>query len=271
MKKDLIAKELLRVAKTLLAFQGEEEVKKDLQKIKEAKKKWQDISKDFDANISELQKQIDALQKTKSAFQAQKKQQFKEFDKTAKVTQTLKGINATLTSAVRVGQSLDQLVSAVEQIDSEFSISSSKSKQPAYKQAWEVLVSTLTGSEYQKYVKRIQASFKKNIVEIKTGVDQMKSTAKSWDKDFEEFHRERKQEWDARNPNNPMPKLVKASIRQAGFKDVIFGIGKWIRQKYKKLVGAFENILKNSFGMQKDLQNAEDRINEMIDCIKKVS
>lgn len=271
MNKKIIARELLRVAKSLIAFQGEEDVKKDLQKIKEAKKKWQDISRDFDSNINELQKQIDALQKAKSEFQSKKKQQFKEFDKTAKVTQTLKGINATLTTAVRTGQSLDKLVSEVGQIDSEFSISSSKSKQPAYKQAWEVLVSTLTGSEYEKYVKRIQASFKKNIVEIKTGVEQMKSVAKSWDKDFEEFHNERKEEWDARNPNNPMPKLVKASRREAGLKDIVLGIGKWIRQKYKKLVDKFENILKNSFGMQKDLQNVEDRVNEILDCIKKVS
>lgn len=271
MKKNIIARELLRVAKSLIAFQGQEQVMKDLKKIQEAKKAWKDICKENDGNIAELQKQIDILQQLKSKFEADKKQQFKEFDKTAKVTQTLKGINATLTTAVRTGQSLDTLVSSLDQIDDEFSISSSKSKQPAYKQAWEVLVSTLTGSEYEKYVKRIQASFKKNIVEIKTGVEQMKSVAKSWDKDFEEFHKERKEEWDARNPDNPMPKLVKASRREAGFKDIVVGVGKWIRQKYNKMISIFDKILRNSFGMQKDLQSVEDRTNEVIALVKKVS
>lgn len=271
MKKEKIAKELLRVAKQLIAFQGQEQVMKDLKKIEEAKKTWKQISKENDGNIAELQKQIDRLQKLKSQFEADKKQQFKEFDKTAKVTQTLKGINATLTTAVRTGENLDTLISSLDQIDSEFSISSSKSKQPAYKQAWEVLVTTLTGSEYEKYVKRIQASFKKNIVEIKTGVEEMKSVVKSWDKDFEEFHKERKEEWDARNPDNPMPKLVKASKREAGLKDVVFGIGKWVREKYQKMVGLFDKILRNSFGMQRDLQSMNDRVEEMITLVKKVS
>ena len=262
-----MAKQLLRIAKNLVAY-DESKIKSQFEKIRVAKEKWINLSSQNDRNIDELQRQIDQLQSIKAQIEKKRKQQYSIFDKQVGVSVTLKSITDALAQAMRLGQNIDGLVQQLSRMDEDFVINAHQSQKPAYKAAWEILVSTLTGTEYEKLVKLLQVSFSKNLVQISSCVDLMKKSSKSFNIDIEKQYEERVEQWNKRNPNNPLPKKLKASIKTAGVKDILFDIGSWITKTYKEVINKFQKVLSNILGWNSKAQKTNQKLKDLVNMVK---
>lgn len=273
MQKDIIARKLIKIAKNLVALQ-ENELEDIVSKISVGTKRWKELSKDISKDVADLQKQIDILTEQKELLEKKMKEQYKEFDKQVQMSKLMKEATEMVSSAMSLGENVDEMLQRVQEKVQDIDFKAEKSKQPSYKQAWALLVSTLNGTEYYKYVQKIEASFKKNIVDIKTGSDLIKGASKSWDKDFADFYNERKQKYDEEHPDKPMPSLPKASveseIRIAGIKDWFVGIGTWIAKQYKNVVSYVSNLIGKLSQTTREAQKGNIKIDQIDRLINKL-
>lgn len=79
----------------------------------------------------------------------------------------------------------------LEELEGDLRVLRRVSKQPSYEVAWEVLVSTLNGAEFKKFVARLEGAYAKLFTEIKTGVKDLDNVVKEWSKDAQDIAEER--------------------------------------------------------------------------------
>lgn len=240
---NLISSDLRKLAHTLRSF--------DESRFREDIDIGMRLSKEFEADeemildkMSELDKEIALLQETRKTLQKMLGSKYKEFDKKTGVRSLLKEASNTLAEGASCQKDLSVLVDDVNQLYDD-AINLRVSHQPAYKVAWQTLATMLNKSEYKVYVDDIEGLFNKNIVDIKSVRGFMKETTKSFNKeDFDKYNK-RRDIWNEKHPDNPIPSyLVTSSSISGTFKGFGSALNRAIRNigKYSKkaIVGLFD-------------------------------
>ena len=268
-----IAKEIMLIARRISAY-DDAKAALDFTAITEARKKFEDQYKSIYDQIKTFDSVVKDIKEKQKALEKELKTNFKVFDKETGVSELIKSAAESLAESMKIGKNMQSVISVLDGIQ-QGAVSAEKSIQPSYKAAFEILVSMLNGTEYEKYVVAVEGSLKKNIVKIETTNKLFDATAKSFDADFEAIYNERKKEWDERHPEKPLPELdkIKAStntVRVAGIMSWFGDFTGWVAKKYKAVVNACSDLIKNLFSMQKDAERANSKLEELLKAAKKV-
>ena len=261
----------VKIAKVVMAYDAED-VKKQLKVVADKKKEFYNANAEITKQIDELQKQIDSLKEVKAGFEAKLKTNFKEFDKATGIRKAMLEAERTVNGYAKLGEDVTELVKYMDAIEADM-MRASKSENNSYKSAWEILVSCLTGTEFVKLANALSGMFKKNIVEFK---DVFKVTAdKQFDAEFEKMYTERKEEWDSRHPDKPLPELKKlmasrtASVRIAGILDYFKDFGTWVSKAFSNLVNKVGSWINGLRGLFDQAEKADRSALELVSACQK--
>lgn len=263
----------VRIARTVIAFDAED-IKKQLKVITEKKQAFYAANTEITKEIDELNKQIELLKTAKAEFEGKLKANFKEFDKATGIRKAMIEAEKTIGGYQKLGKDVTELVDYMNAIEQDM-LRASKSENNSYKSAWEILVSCLTGTEFAKLANELSGMFKKNITEFKDAYGVFKVTAdKQFDEEFEKMYNERKKEWDARHPENPLPELKKlmasrtASVRIAGILDYFKNFTTWVSKKFKSLADKFTTWINGLRGLGDKIEKTDASCEELLKACK---
>lgn len=268
-----LIKDKISELKEVRKEQGEltDDLKDSLSKLEEAGKiiiagrqKFEDIHKAQMDQIAYLDDQIAKLKAEKDEIEKGLTLEFKGFDKEEGVKKAEKEAASLLSNLMASGKNIDALVSSLDVKVQEI-LRASKSEQNAYKGLYETLVSMLNGSEYDVYISLFKDTMKKNIAEFSATAYKAKTDSKSFDDELVKKYEERKSIWDNAHPDKPLP-VLKASrmLRVAGVKDILVGIGSWIKNKFEKLVEAFTKLAEKFSSDNKKLESGNKFLQKLI-------
>ncbi|MBP5458660.1 MAG: hypothetical protein J6Y62_00585 [Clostridia bacterium] len=217
-----------------------------------------------------LQSEIDRLTEEKKAIEKDLETEFKAFDKEEGVKKAQKAAAELLAELMAAGKPAATLIALLPKKAQEI-MRASGSEQYSYKTMFETLVSMLNGTEYEKYVNLLKSTAKKNIAEFKATAYATVTSAKSFDAKLAEEYGARKEEWDKRHPEAPLPVLKAASsMRTAGFKDAFIKVAGWVKDKFGKLMEALAGLVGKltatksvAVDSKKDLEKLCKEINAM--------
>lgn len=221
-----VAKELIKMAKSLIAFDGD----KDAVAIQT---KLDDLYNQFETNLSE---RVKAFHDAEAQFEVAKqamKDAYSAFDKDTGWSKMMKACSEEIAAFQKAGGDIGK-------IQSKFKIASAKSKQPSYKEWLELVATTFNNAEFDKYMKLLEV-FKKNTVTLSNGLDMADAKFKEWDDEMVKLYEERGK------------KAPKAS-KTAAVKDVV----DFAKNICKKLASAFEKLVK-SFDNSKDKMEEQSK------------
>ena len=268
-ERQIIAKELLRIAKKLVAFEGEDELKKNLGIIADSAKRWKELNAETISATNELQKKINELIAQKTELENKMNENFPEFDQQTGVTVALKEAQDVLLGAVSMGEDIKSFLDQLSDIQEVIKIKATKSQTPVYKAMWEIIVSTLNSKEQEKFVESVVKAVRKNMVELNTGFNVMKTAANTWDKEFVDLYNERAEKWNKTHDKKEQMKLPKASIREAGLKDLVQNVSSWIKSKFSVLISKMKSITSSLIKTESEIEKARAGISNLSKLLKK--
>lgn len=222
-KRNLVASALLKIAKSIVAFENDEE---EAAKAVALGQKIDNLMGPAKEALKERQKKLDEL--TAKAKEAEKelKDAFKEFDQQTGYTASRKALEQELAEFEKAGGNLSKIAASCK-------TAARKSTQPSYKEWMMVVISTLNDAELKKYFTTTLDAFKKNTLEVKTGISVLDVCLKEWSKEAKELADERKVE------------LPKASRRLTASGEIVTaGVLDWL----KKIGMAAAPLIKDVFG-----------------------
>lgn len=253
MDKKIIANNIRSIAIDIIA--ADDSYKSERQKIQDGIKIVAAAKKNFETTHDSIMSQIETLQKQKEEIDSTIKElsdklkaEWKPFDKINGITAAGKAAAKTLVSLMSVGVSAESLLEGLDEAEKSM-VRASESSQPSYSAAYHTLVSLLTGTEYEVYVKLIEESFHKQIVEFEKATYQSLISAKEFPAEFRKKYEERQKEWNKRNPDNPMEDLKAAAPRPFA------ELGLWIKSKFSSVALALKNAVLNLFGISEEAPN----------------
>ncbi|MBO4620676.1 MAG: hypothetical protein J5654_11280 [Victivallales bacterium] len=221
--RNLVARVLVKIAKNLVAFENDEE---EAAKAVELGQKIDNLMGPAKAAFAEAQKTIDELDSKKKAAEKALKDAFKEWDAQTGFSAAKKELEGELAEFKKAGGNLEKIAATCK-------VAGKKSIQPSYKEWMSVIVSTLNDAELKKYFETTLQAFKKDMLEVKTGISVLDVCLKEWDNEAKELADERG------------VALPKASRRLTASGQIITaGLLDW----FKKIGMSVATLIKDVFG-----------------------
>ena len=261
----LIAKNLISIAHMIYAAKDDtDDAKAAKSKIEAGLKVVSAGKAKFEAANKTIVDEIKRLEQAKKDLEAQQKtltdalkEEFKKFDAENHITESAKTVSTVLSDLMSTGTNVTDLIASLGDAEKAL-VQAKESERPSYKGAYEMLVSMLNGSEFEKYVQLIEGGFKKNLVEVERAIGLTKTATASFNQDYKKEYEAHAVEWLARHPNNPLPKLkasapVEGSVRTAGLISLLKEIGGWIKGVFSAAVGKLMTAIRNLAGMSRDM------------------
>lgn len=221
----LIARKLKRIAKSLVAYDDDGTMAKELT---ERVDKLADM---FEASLGERAKALREAYARVADLEKDFKDAFKEFDKETGYKDMVSAAEEDLLAFQKAGGD-------VGTIQAKLKVAAGKSKQPSYKEWLEVVASLVNEATYKKFMDSLE-DFKKDTATIKTGFAFLDKGTKDWSDKAKGFYKERGL------------KMPKASMnREAGFMDVVKEIGSAFKKMFSKITewckGLTSSLKKNT-------------------------
>lgn len=234
----VIARNLKRIAKNLIAYDDDGAIAKDLTK------RVDKLADMFDSALGERAKALREAYARVADLEKEFKDAFKEFDKET-------GYKNMVTAAEEDLMAFQKAGGDVGTIQAKLKVAAGKSKQPSYKEWLEIVSSLLNEQTYNKFMESLEA-FKKDTATIKTGFTFLDKGTKEWSEKAKEYYAERGL------------KMPKASMnRKAGFMDVVKSIGTAFKKIFseitdwcKGLIVSFKRNTKTINSLDAKLQKA---------------
>ena len=221
--RNLVARVLVKIAKNLVAFENDEE---EAAKAVELGQKIDSLMGPAKAALKERQDELDKLTAKAKEVEKELKDAFKEWDAQTGYTASRKALEQELAEFEKAGGNLEKIASTCK-------VASRKSIQPSYKEWMLTIVSTLNDAELKKYFSSTLEAFKKNTIEVKTGISVLDVCRKEWSQEAKELADERG------------VALPKASRRlTASGQIVTAGVLDW----FKKIGMSVAAVIKDVFG-----------------------
>lgn len=221
----MIARNLKRIAKSLIAYDDDGTIAKDLTK------RVDKIADMFEKNLGERAKVLKEAYARVADLEKEFKDAFKEFDKETGYKDMVAAAEADLLAFQKAGGNIDT-------IQAKLKVAAGKSKQPSYKEWLEVVATLVNEATFNKYMTILEA-FKKDTATIKTGFTFLDKGTKEWSDEAKKFYDERGL------------KMPKASMRrEAGFMDFVKSIGNAFSKMFAKVKdwckGLMSSLTKNT-------------------------
>lgn len=220
-KNERIARNLMHIAKQLVAYDDDGTIAKDLTK------RVDKLSDMFDAALGERAKALREAYARVADLEKEFKDAFKDFDAATGYKGMVKAAEEDLLAFQKAGGD-------VGTIQAKLKVAAGKSKQPSYKEWLEIVASLLNEQTYNKFMESLEA-FKKDTATIKTGFAFLDKGTKEWSDEAKKYYEERGL------------KMPKASVsRTAGFKDVVKEIGNAFKRMFANITSWCKDLV-NSF------------------------
>ena len=234
----MIARKLNRIAKSLIAYDDDGTIAKDLtQRVDK-------LADMFEASLGERAKALKEAYARVADLEKEFKDAFKDFDKETGYKGMVAAAEEDLLAFQKAGGDIGT-------IQAKLKVAAGKSKQPSYKEWLEVVASLVNEATYKKFMESLEA-FKKDTATIKTGFAFLDKGTKEWSDKAKEYYAERGL------------KMPKASVsREAGFMDIVKSIGSAFKKMFteitswcKGLVASFKKNTKTINSLDAKLQKA---------------
>lgn len=210
-----VAKELLKLAKSLVAFDDDGAIAKELTE------RVDKLAEMFEASLGDRAEALKEAYAKVIDLEKEFKDAFKEFDKET-------GYKAMVSAAEEDLLAFHKAGGDINTIQAKLKVAAGKSKQPSYKEWLEVVASLVNEATYKKFMESLE-DFKKDTATIKTGFTFLDKGTKDWSDKAKEFYEERG------------IKMPKAS-RTAGFMDIVKSIGSSFVDIFNKISEWCKNL-----------------------------
>lgn len=237
MKKDKIAADLRKIAKELIAYDGDAEALKIGTKL-------DDLHDQFEKALGERVKIYNDALAVFEAAEKEMKEAYASFKKTTGWDKAMKSCEEEIAVYEKAGGDIGK-------IQSKFKIASSKSKQPSYKEWLELVATTFNNAEFKKYM-NLLANFKKNSVTLSNNLKMADTSFKEWDDEMKKLYEERGLA------------LPKASVKTAGIKDIVKDIAKFVGNIFGKIGKAFATLIGAFDKSASDMQAESKKVAKLL-------
>jgi hypothetical protein len=181
-----VAQDILVVAKELVAAeQSRTMVAADVPAELEATAKAAaGLAQQFKDTHAALIAEVNDLEKKLKDQKTLLKNYYKDWSKKSGYDATKKAVLAQAQQCLETGEVLEDLADDLE-------VGKRESTQESYKEKYNILVSMLNEAELKKYSRLLNAFFRKQTTELKTGVKELDGTVKEWHEQAQEIAKER--------------------------------------------------------------------------------
>ena len=227
----VIARKLKMIAKSLIAYDDDGTIAKELtQRVDK-------LADMFESSLGERAKVLREAYARVADLEKEFKDAFKNFDKET-------GYKSMVSAAEEDLMAFQKAGGDIGTIQAKLKVAAGKSKQPSYKEWLEIVSSLVNEATYNKFMESLEA-FKKDTATIKTGFTFLDKGTKEWSDKAKEFYNERGL------------KMPKASVKTAGFMDVVKDIGSAFKKMFSEITNWCKGLI-SSFKKNTQTINALD-------------
>jgi hypothetical protein len=165
-QRDASGSKIERMASTIIAFQLGPEIAASARAVSELAQAFKGHHADLIAEIAKMEKAVDEKRDLLKAY-------YQDWKKTTGYEKARREMLGQAATCMQVGEVLTDLADDMTVVKRE-------SENESFKEKYNILVSTLNEAELNKFRKILDSFFRKQITELKTGVEQLDGQVKAW-------------------------------------------------------------------------------------------